>query len=163
MSQLSHMYADNCAMQLGKNPRQFDVIVTGNLFGDILSDLAAMLTGSLGLLPSATLGAKDATGRRPAFLRTYPRLRAGHCGQGRGQPDGADPQPRHAAALLLRHGGDRTAIEAAVEHVLATAGRTPDIAAPGRAADFHRANGRCTPRRTRRNRLGTGCRPRQFS
>ena len=60
--QLSHMYADNCAMQLAKNPRQFDVIVTGNLFGDILSDLAAMLTGSLGLLPSATLGAVEPLG-----------------------------------------------------------------------------------------------------
>jgi len=65
--QLSHMYADNCAMQLARNPRQFDVIVTGNLFGDLLSDLASMLTGSLGLLPSATLGGPDATGRRPAL------------------------------------------------------------------------------------------------
>ena len=51
------MYADNCAMQLVRNPRQFDVIVTSNLFGDLLSDLASMLTGSLGMLPSATLGA----------------------------------------------------------------------------------------------------------
>jgi 3-isopropylmalate dehydrogenase len=64
---LSHMYADNCAMQLARNPRQFDVIVTTNLFGDLLSDLASMLTGSLGLLPSATLGAPDAKGRRPAL------------------------------------------------------------------------------------------------
>ena len=56
---LSHMLADNCAMQLLRNPKQFDVIVTDNLFGDILSDEAAMLTGSLGLLPSASLGAKD--------------------------------------------------------------------------------------------------------
>ena len=60
--ELSHMYADNCAMQLVRNPRQFDVIVTSNLFGDLLSDLASMLTGSLGMLPSATLGAPDATG-----------------------------------------------------------------------------------------------------
>ena len=57
--ELSHMLADNCAMQLLRNPKQFDVIVTDNLFGDILSDEAAMLTGSLGLLPSASLGAKD--------------------------------------------------------------------------------------------------------
>ncbi len=56
---LTHMYADNCAMQLVRNPRQFDVIVTTNLFGDLLSDLASMLTGSLGLLPSATLGAAE--------------------------------------------------------------------------------------------------------
>ena len=56
------MLADNCAMQLLRNPKQFDVIVTDNLFGDILSDEAAMLTGSLGLLPSASLGAKDKDG-----------------------------------------------------------------------------------------------------
>jgi 3-isopropylmalate dehydrogenase len=61
------MYADNCAMQLVRAPKQFDVIVTDNLFGDILSDCAAMLTGSLGMLPSATLGAPDASGRRPAL------------------------------------------------------------------------------------------------
>ncbi|HVB15988.1 MAG TPA: 3-isopropylmalate dehydrogenase, partial [Stellaceae bacterium] len=60
--ELSFMYADNCAMQLVRAPKQFDVIVTSNLFGDILSDCAAMLTGSLGMLPSASLGAADATG-----------------------------------------------------------------------------------------------------
>jgi len=65
--ELEHMYADNCAMQLVRNPRQFDVIVTDNLFGDILSDCASMLTGSLGMLPSASLGAPDATGRRMAL------------------------------------------------------------------------------------------------
>ena len=59
---LEHMLADNCAMQLLRNPKQFDVIVTDNLFGDILSDEAAMLTGSLGLLPSASLGSKDKDG-----------------------------------------------------------------------------------------------------
>ena len=61
--ELTHMLADNCAMQLLRNPKQFDVIVTDNLFGDILSDEAAMLTGSLGLLPSASLGAKDKNGK----------------------------------------------------------------------------------------------------
>jgi 3-isopropylmalate dehydrogenase len=61
------MYADNCAMQLVRNPRQFDVIVTSNLFGDLLSDCAAMLTGSLGMLPSASLGAGDASGHRNAL------------------------------------------------------------------------------------------------
>jgi 3-isopropylmalate dehydrogenase len=65
--ELSHMYADNCAMQLIRKPDQFDVIVTDNLFGDVLSDEAAMLTGSLGMLPSASLGATDATGRRRAL------------------------------------------------------------------------------------------------
>ena len=60
--ELNHMLADNCAMQLLRNPKQFDVIVTDNLFGDMLSDEAAMLTGSLGLLPSASLGSKDKNG-----------------------------------------------------------------------------------------------------
>ena len=71
---LEHMLADNAAMQLVKNPRQFDVIVTDNLFGDILSDEAAQLTGSLGMLPSAALG--DAGQARP--LRADPRLGARH-------------------------------------------------------------------------------------
>jgi len=57
---LSHMYVDNCAMQLVRNPKQFDVIVTTNMFGDILSDQASMLTGSIGMLPSASLGGKTA-------------------------------------------------------------------------------------------------------
>ena len=61
--ELSHMLADNCAMQLLRNPRQFDIILADNLFGDMLSDEAAMLTGSLGLLPSASLGAKDKNGK----------------------------------------------------------------------------------------------------
>jgi 3-isopropylmalate dehydrogenase len=65
--ELAHMYADNCAMQLVRNPKQFDVIVTDNLFGDMLSDCAAMLTGSLGMLPSASLGAADGSGRRKAL------------------------------------------------------------------------------------------------
>src|ERR1700733_4682702 len=66
--ELAHMYADNCAMQLVRNPRQFDVIVTSNIFGDILSDLASMLTGSLGMLPSATLRPGDGAGKRVAFF-----------------------------------------------------------------------------------------------
>ena len=65
--ELSHMYADNCAMQLVRNPKQFDVIVTDNLFGDILSDEAAMLTGSLGMLPSASLGAVDSKNFRKSL------------------------------------------------------------------------------------------------
>ena len=104
---LSHMYADNCAMQLARNPRQFDVIVTGNLFGDLLSDLASMLTGSLGLLPSATLGAPDANGKRPALYEpihgSAPDIGGG--GQGDRQSAGPDPVPCHAAPMELWHGG----------------------------------------------------------
>ncbi len=132
--QLSHMYADNCAMQLAKNPKQFDVIVTGNLFGDILSDLAAMLTGSLGLLPSATLGAKDeATGRGPGFYEPIHGSAPDIAGKGVANP----LAQILSLAMLLRYSfdmqEDAAAIEAAVERVLAKAGRTPDIAAPGRA------------------------------
>ena len=75
---LSHMYVDNAAMQLVRNPKQFDVVVTGNIFGDILSDCAAMLTGSLGMLPSASLGAKDKNGKTPALYEPVHGSAPGH-------------------------------------------------------------------------------------
>ena len=76
---LEHVLADNCAMQLVRWPKQYDVIVTDNLFGDILSDVAAMLTGSLGMLPSASLGAEDPQTRPPqGALRAGARLGARH-------------------------------------------------------------------------------------
>ncbi len=128
---LNHMYADNCAMQLAKNPKQFDVIVTGNLFGDILSDLAAMLTGSLGMLPSATLGAVE-NGRRHAFYEPIHGSAPDIAGKGLANP----LAQILSLALLLRYSfdmeEDAAAIEAAVENVLTHGGRTPDIAAPGR-------------------------------
>ena len=86
---LDHMYVDNAAMQLVKAPKAFDVIVTGNMFGDILSDEAAMLTGSIGMLPSASLNAA-----RQGPVRTQPRQRARHRRQGRGQPAGDDLSAR---------------------------------------------------------------------
>jgi 3-isopropylmalate dehydrogenase len=129
---LSHMYADNCAMQLAKNPKQFDVIVTGNLFGDILSDLAAMLTGSLGMLPSATLGAVDAGGRRHAFYEPIHGSAPDIAGKGVANP----LAQILSLALLLRYSfdmeEDAAAIEAAVENVLTHGGRTADIFVPGR-------------------------------
>jgi 3-isopropylmalate dehydrogenase len=129
---LSHMYADNCAMQLAKNPKQFDVIVTGNLFGDILSDLAAMLTGSLGMLPSATLGAVLPSGRRHAFYEPIHGSAPDIAGKSLANP----LAQILSLALLLRYSfdmeEDAAAIEQAVETVLATAGRTADISAPGR-------------------------------
>jgi 3-isopropylmalate dehydrogenase len=129
---LTHMYADNCAMQLAKNPKQFDVIVTGNLFGDILSDLAAMLTGSLGMLPSATLGAVQPSGRRHAFYEPIHGSAPDIAGKNLANP----LAQILSLALLLRYSfdmeEDAAAIESAVEHVLATAGRTADISAPGR-------------------------------
>jgi 3-isopropylmalate dehydrogenase len=127
---LSHMLADNCAMQLVRNPRQFDVIVTGNLFGDLLSDLASMLTGSLGMLPSATLGAPDAAGRRHALYEPIHGSAPDIAGKGQ-----ANPLAQILSfAMLLRYSFDMHEqagmIEAACTRVLASGLRTADIMAP---------------------------------
>ncbi len=128
---LSHMYADNCAMQLVRNPRQFDVIVTTNLFGDLLSDLASMLTGSLGMLPSATLGAPDASGRRHALYEPIHGSAPDIAGKGLANPLGQ----MLSFAMLLRHSfemdEDAALIERACTNVLASGLRTPDVMAPG--------------------------------
>ncbi|HEX2112941.1 MAG TPA: 3-isopropylmalate dehydrogenase [Alphaproteobacteria bacterium] len=129
--QLSHMYADNCAMQLVRNPRQFDVIVTDNLFGDMLSDLASMLTGSLGMLPSASLGAPDATGRRKALYEPIHGSAPDIAGK-----DLANPLAMLLSfAMLLRYSfdlaEDADLIEKAAKGVLRKGIRTADIAAPG--------------------------------
>ena len=131
---LSHMYADNCAMQLVRNPRQFDVIVTGNLFGDLLSDLASMLTGSLGMLPSATLGVADpATGRRYALYEPIHGSAPDIAGKGVANPLGQ----MLSFAMLLRHSfemeEDAAMIERAASNVLASGLRTADVMAPGAA------------------------------
>ena len=128
---LNHMYADNCAMQLVRNPRQFDVIVTGNLFGDLLSDLASMLTGSLGMLPSATLGQPDASGRRHALYEPIHGSAPDIAGKGL-----ANPLAQILSfAMLLRYSfgmdEDAALIERACIAVLASGLRTPDIMAPG--------------------------------
>jgi 3-isopropylmalate dehydrogenase len=128
---LSHMYADNCAMQMVRNPRQFDVIVTGNLFGDILSDLASMLTGSLGMLPSATLGAVQGDGRRHALYEPIHGSAPDIAGKGI-----ANPMAQMLSfAMLLRYsfGMDEDAliIERACTNVLASGLRTADVMAPG--------------------------------
>ena len=128
---LSHMYADNCAMQLVRNPRQFDVIVTGNLFGDILSDLASMLTGSLGMLPSATLGQPDGAGRRHALYEPIHGSAPDIAGKGVANP----LAQMLSFAMLLRWSfgmaEDAGLIERACVQVLASGLRTPDIMAPG--------------------------------
>ena len=131
--ELDHMYADNCAMQLVRAPKQFDVILTGNLFGDILSDLASQLTGSLGMLPSATLGQADATGRRPALYEPIHGSAPDIAGQ-----NVANPLAQILSlAMLLRlsFGMDEDAamIETAVQNVLASGLRTADIMQPGLA------------------------------
>jgi 3-isopropylmalate dehydrogenase len=128
--ELSHMYADNCAMQLVRNPRQFDVIVTGNLFGDLLSDLASMLTGSLGMLPSATIGAADADGRRPALYEPIHGSAPDIAGKGVANPLGQVL----SFAMLLRFSFDMEEdagmIERACTNVLASRLRTADVMAP---------------------------------
>ncbi len=130
---LSHMLADNCAMQLVRNPRQFDVIVTGNLFGDLLSDLASMLTGSLGMLPSATLGTEDAQRRRPALYEPIHGSAPDIAGTGQ-----ANPLAQIASlAMLLRISfgleAEAALIERACVNVLASGLRTADIMSEGKA------------------------------
>ena len=131
--QLSHMYADNCAMQLVRNPRQFDVIVTSNIFGDLLSDLASMLTGSLGMLPSATLGAPDASGRRHALYEPIHGSAPDIAGRGVANPMGQ----MLSFAMLLRYSfdmdEDAALIERACTNVLASGLRTADVMGPGTA------------------------------
>jgi 3-isopropylmalate dehydrogenase len=127
---LSHMLVDNCAMQLVRNPRQFDVILTENMFGDILSDEASMITGSLGLLPSASMS--DPRGERPFGL--YEPIHGS-------APDIAGQQKANplaailSAAMMLRFTfGDLESaerIEKGVERALESGLRTADIAEPG--------------------------------
>jgi 3-isopropylmalate dehydrogenase len=127
------MYADNCAMQLVRQPKQFDVIVTDNLFGDLLSDCAAMLTGSLGMLPSASLGAADAQGRRRALYEPVHGSAPDIAGK-----DVANPLAMLLSfAMLLRYSlgraEDAGLIEQAVQNVLNAGLRTADIMQPGKA------------------------------
>jgi len=121
--ELSHMYVDNAAMQLVREPKQFDVVLTGNLFGDILSDTAAMLTGSIGMLPSASLNA-ESRGLYEPVHGSAPDI----AGAGKANPLATIL----SAAMLLRYSLDEgpaaDAIEAAVEHVLNEGLRTLDIA-----------------------------------
>ncbi len=121
--ELSHMYVDNAAMQLVRNPRQFDVLVTGNMFGDILSDEAAMLTGSIGMLPSASLN-ESGQGLYEPCHGSAPDI----AGQDKANPLAAIL----SLAMMLRYSLDRRdladAVEQAVGRVLAAGLRTQDIA-----------------------------------
>ncbi len=125
--QLEHMYVDNAAMQLVKNPRQFDVILTNNIFGDILSDEASMITGSIGMLPSASLNGADGFGLYEPIHGSAPDI-AGK--------DLANPIATIlSAAMMLRYAlklnEEAQAIEAAVSKVLADGYRTADIMSEG--------------------------------
>jgi 3-isopropylmalate dehydrogenase len=128
--ELTHMYADNGAMQLVRWPKQFDVIVTDNLFGDILSDCAAMLTGSLGMLPSASLGNPGPNGRPRALYEPVHGSAPDIAGQGKANPIACIL----SFAMALRYSFDLSdqaaRVEAAVERVLADGLRTADLLGP---------------------------------
>ena len=123
--ELNNLYVDNCAMQLVLNPGQFDVILTNNIFGDILSDEASVIAGSIGLLPSASLG--DGTGMYEPIHGSAPDI----AGMGIANPLGTIL----SAAMMLRYSlnadAAAQAIENAVDRVLAKGYRTPDLAGPG--------------------------------
>jgi 3-isopropylmalate dehydrogenase len=128
---LEHMLADNCALQLGRAPRHFDVIVTDNLFGDLLSDCAGAINGSLGMLPSAALSAPRENGRRRALYEPIHGSAPDIAGKGIANPLGAIL----SAALLLRWTAgmptEADLLDAAVAAALDAGARTADIALPG--------------------------------
>jgi len=119
---LRHMYVDNCAMQLVREPKQFDVIVTDNMFGDILSDCAAMAVGSLGMLPSASLGPLE-NGRRRALYEPVHGSAPDIAGQGIANPLGAILSVAMALRLSLERPDDADLLETAVSDALAIRAR----------------------------------------
>jgi 3-isopropylmalate dehydrogenase len=126
---LSHMLADNAAMQLVKNPRQFDVLLTDNLFGDILSDEAAMLTGSLGMLPSASLGAIGPGGNRQALYEPIHGSAPDIAGRDIANPLATLLSLAMALRISLGRANDAAALEGAIRKVLAAGHRTSDLPA----------------------------------
>ena len=128
--ELSHMYADAGAMQLCRWPKQFDVIVTDNLFGDLLSDAAAMLTGSLGMLPSASLGAPMANGRPKALYEPVHGSAPDIAGQGKANPIACILSFAMALRYSFDQGAEADRLEKAVEKVLADGVRTADLMGP---------------------------------
>lgn len=131
--ELTHLYADNCAMQLLRDPKQFDTIVTDNLFGDMLSDEAAMLTGSLGMLPSASLGALDG-GTGQAFYEPVHGSAPDIAGQGKANPLAMIMSLALALRFTLDSMEAGEFLEDAVSDALDEGIRTADIAAPGEAS-----------------------------
>ena len=129
--ELIHMLADNCAMQLLKNPKQFDVIVTDNLFGDMLSDEASMLTGSLGLLPSASLGAKNKDGKMRAMYEPIHGAAPDIAGKGIANPIAAILSFAMAMRYSLDLDKEADDLEKAVQNVLDEGLRTKDIVSKG--------------------------------
>jgi 3-isopropylmalate dehydrogenase len=129
--ELTHMYVDNAAMQIVRDPRQFDVMVTGNIFGDILSDCAAMASGSLGMLPSASLGPVDKYGRRKALYEPVHGSAPDIAGKGVANPLGSILSLAMMLRLTLERPDDADLLEQAVSTALAAGARTADIAETG--------------------------------
>jgi len=130
--ELKHMLADNCAMQLLRDPKQFDVIVTDNLFGDMLSDEAAMLTGSLGLLPSASLGLKDKNGKMRSMYEPIHGSAPDIAGKNIGNPIASILSLSMALRYSLDLDTEADLLELAVQKVLDDGLRTKDIMSPGK-------------------------------
>jgi 3-isopropylmalate dehydrogenase len=131
--ELSHLYVDNAAMQIVREPSQFDVMVTGNIFGDILSDCAAMASGSLGMLPSASLGPVDRFGRRKALYEPVHGSAPDIAGKGIANPLGSILSVAMMLRMTLNRPDDANLLEKAVDTALAAGARTADIAEPGAA------------------------------
>jgi len=129
--ELTHLYVDNAAMQIVRAPRQFDVMVTGNIFGDILSDCAAMASGSLGMLPSASLGPVDRYGRRKALYEPVHGSAPDIAGKGIANPLGSILSVAMLLRLTLSRPADADLLEKAVQAALASGARTADIAEAG--------------------------------
>jgi 3-isopropylmalate dehydrogenase len=129
--ELTHMYVDNAAMQIVRDPRQFDVMVTGNIFGDILSDCAAMASGSLGMLPSASLGPADKYGRRKALYEPVHGSAPDIAGKGIANPLGSILSLAMMLRMTLDRPDDADLLEKAVNTALAGGARTADIAEAG--------------------------------
>ena len=129
---LEHMYADNCAMQLVRDPHQFDVIVTTNLFGDLLSDISAQLTGSLGMLPSASLGDVNEEGMRKSLYEPVHGSAPDISGQGKANPIAMILSFSMMLRYSLDRGNDADLVEKAVNKVLEDGLRTADIMQPGK-------------------------------
>jgi len=129
--ELTHLYVDNAAMQIVREPRQFDVTVTSNIFGDILSDCAAMASGSLGMLPSASLGPVDRFGRRKALYEPVHGSAPDIAGKGIANPLGSILSVAMMLRMTMNRPNDAELLEKAVETALAVGARTADIAEPG--------------------------------
>lgn len=131
---LDHLFVDNCAMQLVLNPRRFDVVLTENLFGDILSDEAAVISGSIGMLASASIGERRPTGLRAGLYEPVHGSAPDIAGRGIANPLGAIGSVAAMLAYTFELGAEARAVEAAIDRVVASGRVTADLAPAGRPA-----------------------------